>query len=195
MMPPLVAADRARRHEIAAAILAAFATDAGVDELQRRVEATPPTDPAVPRLRAGLGAARAYARERAPGTPLLTSLAESAALLRVGLFFEVHERLEGQWRLLVGPQRAALQGLIQIAVALHHFAHRNVRGALSLFAKGRTRLERDGGALPEIDVAAFLAASAPWQGALSTGRWPDRLPLPPLLVAGVSSARARPPSA
>jgi hypothetical protein len=195
MMPPLVAVDRARRHEIAAAILAAFATDAELEALQRQVEAAPPNDPAVPRLRAGLAAARAYARERAPGTPLLTSLAESAALLRVGLFFEVHERLEVEWRLLVGPRRAAVQGLIQMVVALHHLAHGNFRGAFSLIAKGRARLERHGGAVPEIDAAAFVAASAPWERAMEMGRWPDELSLPPLLVAGVSCARARPPSA
>ena len=195
MMPPLVAADRARRHAIAAAILAAFATDAGLEALQRRVEVAPPNDPAVPRLRTGLAAARAYARERARGTPLLTSLTESAALLRAGLFFEVHERLEVEWRLLVGPRRAALQGLIQMVVALHHLAHGNSRGALALIAKGRARLERDGGALVEIDAAAFVAASAPWERAMEIGRWPDGLPLPPLLVAGVSCARARPPSA
>ncbi len=192
MTPLRVDRDRGRRHEIAEAILAAFATDDGLEELRRRVDATPAGAPVAARLRAGLAAARARRHAPPVAKPLVRGFAESACLLQAGLFFEVHERLEPEWRVLAGPRRAAVQGVIQVVVALHHFAHGNVRGAGSLLAKGRDRLARYRDALPEIDVAAFLAALAAWESALTGRRWPEDLALPPLLV-DVSSAPAPPP--
>lgn len=199
MTPLPVDRARDRRHAVAAAILAAFASDAGLAELARRTGV--PADPSARRLRAGLTAARAH-RAAAPehATPVATALGEAAYLLRAGLFFEVHERLEDVWRGLAGRRREALRGVIQLAVALHHFAHGNTRGAEAQLAKARRRLERDGDALAELDVAAVLAALAPWERALRAGRWPARLSAPALVVrAGerrsrVSSARARRPS-
>jgi hypothetical protein len=193
--PLAVDRDRGRRHEIAAAILAAFHSDAGLDELRRRVAAAPRADPSVRRLRAGLAAATAYRVAVDDETAsLVIALRETACLWDRGLFFEAHERLEGEWRALAGRRRSALQGTIQLAVALHHLAHGNARGAASLVAKGRAHLERDGAALSEVDVPAVLAAFVRWERAFRVGRWPPRL-APPALVLRVSFARARRPSA
>src|SRR6202007_3110756 len=82
----------------------------------------------------------------------------AAALWNERLFFEVHEVLEVVWRSATGAVREALQGVIQIAVAFHHLAHGNVRGARSLLVEGRRRL---GGVapdtLPALDVGGLLA--------------------------------------
>jgi hypothetical protein len=193
--PLTVDRDRGRRHEVTAAILAAFSSDAGFDALRGRVAAAPRTDPSVHRLRAGLAAASAYRRtDDDEATPLKTALREAACLWREGLFFEAHERLEGEWRVLAGRRRSALQGVIQLAVALHHLAHGNARGAASLVTKGRAHLERDGTTLAEVDGRALVTAFARWEHAFHVGRWPSRL-APPALVLRVSSARARRPSA
>jgi predicted metal-dependent hydrolase len=78
-----------------------------------------------------------------------------------GLFFEVHEVLEDVWRTVSGPVRQALQGVIQIAVAYHHQAHGNARGARSLLAEGRARLADVGeDTLPRLDRRALLDATA-----------------------------------
>ena len=44
-------------------------------------------------------------------------------------FFEAHESWEDLWTEYRGPARKFYQGLIQAAVALHHFGNGNIRGA------------------------------------------------------------------
>ena len=44
-------------------------------------------------------------------------------------FFEAHEAWEELWTEYSGPARKFYQGLIQVAVALHHFGNGNIRGA------------------------------------------------------------------
>ena len=43
-------------------------------------------------------------------------------------FFESHEVWEALWTDYQGPSRKFYQGLIQAAVALHHFGNGNIRG-------------------------------------------------------------------
>ncbi|MGH7898948.1 MAG: DUF309 domain-containing protein, partial [Candidatus Binatia bacterium] len=68
------------------------------------------------------------------------SVCAAAALFNAELFFEVHELLEPPWGRAEGPLRSFLQGLIQIAVGLHHRSTGNHRGALSLLADGNAKL-------------------------------------------------------
>ncbi|MBI3329111.1 MAG: DUF309 domain-containing protein, partial [Nitrospinae bacterium] len=48
------------------------------------------------------------------------------------LFFEYHELLEEHWREAEGDPKRFLQGLIQVAVGLHHWQHGNYNGAVIL---------------------------------------------------------------
>ncbi|HWA98266.1 MAG TPA: DUF309 domain-containing protein [Pirellulales bacterium] len=48
-------------------------------------------------------------------------------------FFEAHEAWEELWTEHFGPSRKFFQGLIQAAVALHHFGNGNLRGAKKVF--------------------------------------------------------------
>ena len=90
--------------------------------------------------------------------------------------------LEAVWKTAEGAERQALQGVIQVAVAFHHLAHGNVRGARSLLAEGRGRLASiPPTALPAVDVTGLLAATAPWETTLARGETPDDAP-PPLAV-------------
>lgn len=56
-------------------------------------------------------------------------------------FFEAHEVWEEIWTDEHGPSRAFYQGLIQAAVALHHFGNGNIRGARKLNTSFRKYLE------------------------------------------------------
>ena len=47
-------------------------------------------------------------------------------------FFEAHEAWEELWTEYQGPSREFYQGLIQVAVCLHHFGNENIRGARKL---------------------------------------------------------------
>ncbi len=48
-------------------------------------------------------------------------------------FFEAHEVWEELWTEYSGPSRKFYQGLIQVAVCLHHFGNGNTRGAKKLY--------------------------------------------------------------
>jgi uncharacterized protein len=63
------------------------------------------------------------------------------ALFNARHFFESHEVLEDLWREAAGEERRFLQGLIQVAVGMHHFTRGNVRGARSLVARGAAKFE------------------------------------------------------
>jgi predicted metal-dependent hydrolase len=56
-------------------------------------------------------------------------------------FYESHEVWEALWTEYQGPSRKFYQGLIQAAVALHHFGNGNVRGARKLYHSTRGYLE------------------------------------------------------
>jgi hypothetical protein len=115
-----------------------------------------------------LRAADAY-RATDDGDAVAAAVARAVALWNERLFFEVHEVLEAEWKRRSGDVRHALQGVIQIAVALHHHAHGNPRGAKTLMHEGRGRLAACAGALPTLDADALLAATAPWESALIAG--------------------------
>jgi hypothetical protein len=82
-------------------------------------------------------------------------LERAAALANHGLFFEVHELLEPVWFRASEPERTALQGLIQVAVAFHHLENGNREGAGSLLALGVAKVASAGAAVP-LDTSRWL---------------------------------------
>lgn len=56
-------------------------------------------------------------------------------------FFEAHEVWEELWADYSGPDRTFYQGLIQVAVCLHHFGNGNIGGARKLYFTSRKYLE------------------------------------------------------
>ena len=52
-------------------------------------------------------------------------------------FYEAHEVWEELWADYQGPSRKFYQGLIQVAVCLHHFGNGNIRGAKKLYSSSR----------------------------------------------------------
>jgi len=56
-------------------------------------------------------------------------------------FFEAHEVWEDLWKDYSGPSRKFYQGLIQVAVCLHHFGNGNLRGARKLYHSSRDYLD------------------------------------------------------
>ena len=66
---------------------------------------------------------------------------EGLRLFNAEDFFESHEVWEEIWAEHFGPSRKFYQGLIQAAVALHHFGNGNIRGAKKLYYGSRGYLE------------------------------------------------------
>lgn len=56
-----------------------------------------------------------------------------------GQYFHAHDTWEEIWRVVTGRHKMFYQGLIQLAVALHHLERGNHRGAEKLIATARQR--------------------------------------------------------
>lgn len=71
-------------------------------------------------------------------------------------FFEAHEVWEELWQEYSGPDRKFYQGLIQVAVCLHHFGNGNCRGAKKLYHSSKAYLEAYGPHHHGVDLAKLL---------------------------------------
>lgn len=72
-------------------------------------------------------------------------------------FFEGHEAWEELWADEQGPARKFFQGLIQAAVALHHFGNGNLGGAKKLYYGAKGYLEPYRPRYLGLDLETFLA--------------------------------------
>ncbi len=86
------------------------------------------------------------------------SLCAASVLFDFGLFFEVHELLEREWRAATGALKTLLQGLVQVAVGCHHQANGNVRGALTLLDAGNEKLRRFRPGAYGVELEGFCAS-------------------------------------
>lgn len=80
------------------------------------------------------------------------------ALFNHGHFFEAHEVWEEQWIELVGAEKLAVQGLIQIAAGYLKNESGVRSAAVKLLTRGSALLRNNAGAYTGIDVAAIDAA-------------------------------------
>lgn len=74
-------------------------------------------------------------------------------------WYDCHETIEELWLAETGEVRDFLQGVLQIAVALHHWRNGNHGGAVSLLSTGVNYLRRVSNACLWVDVAALIADS------------------------------------
>ena len=97
-------------------------------------------------------------------------------LFNRGEFFDAHEVLEDVWRAAPAGEKKFLQGLIQVAVGLHHHSRGNLEGARSLLARAHRNLSAYPGRYGGINLAALRAHVQQWVVALEGGK---TLPAPP----------------
>src|SRR6266702_6392305 len=100
---------------------------------------------------------------------------EGIKLFNSAEFFEAHEVLEDVWCAAPAAEKRFLQGLIQVAVALHHHSKENRVGARSLLARARRNLSGYPDEFGGINLKPLMESLALWQEALEDGR-----PTPPL---------------
>ena len=96
-------------------------------------------------------------------------------LFNSAAFFEAHEVLEDVWRAAPEPEKKFLQGLIQIAVALHHHSKGNLVGACSLLGRASRNLSGYPEDFGGLHLGQLLQSIAQLQRALADGT-----PVPPL---------------
>jgi predicted metal-dependent hydrolase len=100
---------------------------------------------------------------------------DGIALFNQHSFFEAHEVLEDVWRAAPEPERKFLQGLIQVAVALHHHSRGNLVGCRSLLDRARRNLSTYPAEYGGVDLGGLLDSVDRWRDALHQGS-----PAPPL---------------
>jgi predicted metal-dependent hydrolase len=88
-------------------------------------------------------------------------------LFNRGEFFKAHEVLEDVWRAAPVPEKKFLQGIIQIAVALHHHSTGNPLGARSLMKRGAKNLSTYSGDFGGIRLDRLLGAVHRWEEAIT----------------------------
>ena len=99
-------------------------------------------------------------------------------------FFEAHEVLEDVWRAAPALEKKFLQGVIQIAVALHHHSTGNRIGACSLLKRATKNLRDYPADYGGIRLDLLLASVTQWQHALENGE-----PLPSLPRVAMAEVR------
>jgi hypothetical protein len=95
-------------------------------------------------------------------------LCEGLRCFHFGAFFEAHEHWESVWLAAQEPERAFLQGLIQVAAAFHHFQRGNCAGTISLLRSALRRLDEYPETFTGIAVAPLRASVRLWLEALET---------------------------
>ena len=83
-----------------------------------------------------------------------------------GDWFECHETLEDLWVGSEGEIRDFYQGLLQVAVGLHHWREGNFKGAVHLLASGADKLRRVRPTCQRIDVADLVITADRFREAL-----------------------------
>lgn len=100
--------------------------------------------------------------EESPPGQLLQGIRE----FNRGEWYECHETVEDLWIGESGEMRDFYQGIIQIAIALHHWRNGNFGGAVSLLTGGADYLRRVSDRCQWVDVCALIADSEQMKAAL-----------------------------
>ena len=90
-------------------------------------------------------------------------------LINQGSYYHAHDVLEEVWREVRGKNRAFYQGVVQVAIAMHHFSRANMAGAQSVLAKARTNLADYPSSFAGIDLADLRSQLAAWDNAMAAG--------------------------
>ncbi|HSS95875.1 MAG TPA: DUF309 domain-containing protein [Terriglobales bacterium] len=83
-----------------------------------------------------------------------------------GEFYDAHEVLEDVWREEQGARKLFLQGLIQVAVALHHHSTGNAVGCRSLLKRASRNLSSYPENYLNLNLNSFRESLSAWQIAL-----------------------------
>ncbi len=117
--------------------------------------------------------------------------AEAVRLFNAGEWYACHDGFEELWHETLGPERAVLQGILQVAVAHLHLERGNRHGATVLLGEGLGRLRPYGTTALGLDLVSLTTAVAARLRALQQQGDPAAEPLPRLEpVPGAPDPRA-----
>ena len=91
-------------------------------------------------------------------------------------FFDAHEALEDVWRDAPLESKKFLQGLVQVAVAFHHYSTGNRIGMRSVLERAIRNLGEPAGNFGQIHTPALLQSLCEWRDAMDNNAPMPRLP-------------------
>ncbi|HTZ59252.1 MAG TPA: DUF309 domain-containing protein [Acidobacteriaceae bacterium] len=97
------------------------------------------------------------------------------ALFNRARFFEAHEVLEDVWRAAPAEDKKFLQGVVQVAVAFHHYSTGNFVGMRSVMERAVRNLTGHPQRFEGIELAPLLNSLQRWREAMDNAK-----PHPPL---------------
>ena len=81
-------------------------------------------------------------------------------------FFDAHEALEDIWRAAPPENKKFVQGLVQVAVAFHHYSTGNRVGMRSVLERAIRNLAQPPGSFGQIQLGTLLQSLGEWREAL-----------------------------
>ncbi len=126
--------------------------------------------------------------EETPSGQLLQGIRE----FNRGDWYDCHETVEELWIGAEGEVRNFYQGIIQIAVALHHWRNGNFGGAVSLLNGGAGYLRRMADRCQWVDVAGLVADADTVRKALEELGKERMASLDPALIPAIRTIAVEP---
>ena len=105
---------------------------------------------------AGSGKATSRTCHDAPSGQMLLAIRQ----FNSGQWYECHETLEALWLQETGEVRDFYQGLVQLAIALHHWRNGNFNGAIKLLESSANYLKRMDTPCLWVDVSSLIRQAA-----------------------------------
>ena len=127
------------------------------------------------------------------GDPAPAELLAGIDLFNAGQWFACHEILEELWAGEQGDARYLYQGILQVAVALHHWREGNFRGAMILCGSSRGLLARVAPVCQGVDVAALLLDLERFRSSLELAGPEGMATLPPERLPVIRTGDPRSP--
>jgi predicted metal-dependent hydrolase len=93
-------------------------------------------------------------------------LIRGISLFNRAQFFDAHEALEDVWRAAPPENKKFLQGLVQVAVAFHHYSTGNRVGMRSVLERAIRNLGEPSGNFGQIELADLRQSLVQWRDAL-----------------------------
>lgn len=97
-------------------------------------------------------------------------------LFNRGEFFDAHEVLEDVWRAAPAHEKKFLQGVVQIAVAFHHYSTGNRVGMRSVLERAIRNLSEPPGRWNTFDLPQLLISLNEWRVCIDSGSEVPLLP-------------------
>lgn len=120
--------------------------------------------------------------QRSDNDPASEELCRGIAEFNRGAWFQCHETFEELWVGAGGAERSFYQGVLQVAVALHHWREGNYRGALHLCASAQQLLHRAEPCCGGVDVTRLIGDTARFGAALAAAGPAGMAALPAALI-------------